>query len=103
MRLLVLLLILVVSGCGPDHDSLAGRYQARRGQGPAVSLELEDDGSGSWTVEGGASMSFSWSEQRDRVVLRTKTGGLVAGERHGDAIMLKLPGVERLTFLPARQ
>lgn len=96
-------LFLLLPCCGPDHDTLAGRYHTRRGQTPSVSLELSDDGAGAWTVEGGATMAFNWSVEQDKVVLRTKTGGLVAGRRNGDAITLQLPGEELLTFVPSRQ
>ena len=100
---LLVTLLLLLPGCGPDHDTLAGRYHAKRGEAPLISLELADDGTGAWTVEGGASMSFNWSVEQDKVVLRTKTGGLVAGQLNGDAIILQLPGEERLTFVPSRQ
>lgn len=101
--LLALLLLFLLPCCGPDHDTLAGRYQARRNEAPLVSLELADDGTGAWTVEGGASMAFNWSVEQGKVVLRTRSGGLVAGRRNGDAIILQLPGEELLTFVPARQ
>lgn len=103
MRWLLLFFTCLILSCGPDHETLAGRYTAQREGNSAVELQLEGNGEGAWTVEGGASMAFTWSQERNRVVLRTKTGGLVAGERQGDAIILQLPGVERLTFLPARQ
>lgn len=106
MRHLPLLLLLpLLLCCGPDHDSLAGNYHSRQesdDQGPAVMLELQDDGNGSWTVSGGAAVAFTWSQEHGKVVLRTKNGGLVAGELEGDAIMLGLPGMRRLTFLPTR-
>jgi len=104
--LLLLCLLLLLSGCGPDHESLAGRYHARRDQSatpPAVYLVLEEDGSGSWTVQGGVEMPFSWSQEQDKVVLRTKTGGILAGKRQGDAIILQLPGSPTMTFVPKRQ
>lgn len=108
MRALLLLCILagVLSACGPDHDSLSGHYTAHQGKKVAVTLELEDDGNGFWTVnpeEGGVAIPFAWSRTGNKVVLRTKTGSMVAGERQGDAIILQLPGVEPLTFLPRRQ
>ena len=98
----VFLLMFALAACSGEPRSLDGTYQSRLTDGRSVTLEFKTGGEGAWSVADAETVPFKWSVEKNDLVLRTRTGGLVSGELQGDAIRIQLPGVETMTFRPLK-
>lgn len=90
-------LLLLCLACSRGDDGLAGVYRAESDNGKEVELLLKENREGEWTVDA-MPVTFRWEPRDGEVWLRTKDGGIVAGEVKGDSITLDLPGVGLLEF-----
>lgn len=83
-------------GCS-DRDELVGKYEAAAGQDGPVVLVLEGNGEGEWRVQN-QSVTFTWEALPREIRLHTKDGGVIAGRRQDQNILVDLPGVGEFVF-----
>lgn len=94
-----ILILLTTVQCG-QHEKMVGKYQSVDGrlkdQMP-ITLELQPNGKGLWSVEGD-NASFRWNLSQDKIQLHTQTGGVIEGAIHEDTIQITLPGMNAILF-----
>jgi uncharacterized protein YceK len=76
--LVLVLMVLVLSGCGESRSSLAGTYKSVdtfAGKGN-VTLDLKEDGRGTWTLAG-KTVEFTWLINDGKIFIYTKTGAIL--------------------------
>ena len=89
----------LTTGC-EERGRLSGRYVADIDENrlsPTISLELMDNGQGSWSTEED-SVSFKWEIRESEIWLHTKSGGVIVGKIVGETIEINLPGVGEYYF-----
>ena len=92
-----LFLLLTVSACSPDKESLVGKYTAQ-GDDTEVVLTLAEDGRGTWSTDLDE-ISFKWSLNREgQVWLHTTDGGVISGVLNEQDLVFTLPGVGEFVF-----
>jgi hypothetical protein len=89
----------LTTGC-EERGRLSGRYVADIDENrlsPTISLELMDNGQGSWSTEED-NVSFKWEIRENEIWLHTKSGGVIVGKIVGETIEINLPGVGEYYF-----
>jgi hypothetical protein len=69
---------LVLSGCGESRAKFAGTYQSAQpfaGKGN-ITLDLKEDGRGTWTLAG-KTVEFTWVINDGKIWIYTKTGAIL--------------------------
>jgi len=103
MKKLVCLAALVMCMACSGQPQIAGRYEASHsglsGQVQVV-MVLGEDGSGKWET-GGELIHFSWTADAGAVSVHTREGAVIEGKTGGGRILLDVPGVGELQFVPA--
>lgn len=98
-KLMVIAMVgILVCGCSRSHDQLVGTYTAvvASDAGP-VSLELEADGKGLWSIDTD-NAAFRWDLYQGKLRLHTKAGGVIEGTIARGEIQLALPGKGTIRF-----
>jgi hypothetical protein len=73
----VILVCLALVGCGESRAPYAGTYQSVEAiGGNHISLDLKEDGKGTWTLAG-KSVEFTWLVNDRKIWVYTKQGAIV--------------------------
>ena len=100
--ILAAVLALMVFACR-SGTPMEGVYRADENgqeQGIRLSLELKEDGSGTWKA-GEDEAPFRWQLKGREIRLATKAGGIIVGRIDGNVIHIELPGRQPLSFTRA--
>jgi hypothetical protein len=93
--LAAVLLLLTLAACSGDDSALPGRYAGATPEGP-VSLELKDNGKGTWSTPD-EDIAVAWELRSGEVWLHTKSGGVVVCAVQPDrTLSAKVPGVGQI-------
>jgi hypothetical protein len=103
LTLIPAFLLLASLSCHRDQRFVGEYRAAPLGAGAPLTLLLNADGKGSWTIAG-EDVPFSWESKGDELVLHSKSGGVLAGKfTENSSIDITLPGVGRLQFEKVRE
>ncbi|MCP4345604.1 MAG: hypothetical protein GY795_08760 [Desulfobacterales bacterium] len=86
--------LLIVTGC-ERSAGFAGKYVSEDDSNqnvPKVNLELTANGHGIWAIEED-NVSFRWEARDDRILIHTKSGGVIIGKIDGNTVEISLPGM----------
>jgi len=74
----LIILGLVMGGCGESHTQFAGTYKSIEpfAGNQYVDLDLQDNGKGTWTLAG-KSVEFTWVVNDGKIWIYTKTGAIL--------------------------
>ncbi len=92
--MVVLLGLMLALGC-QSQQYLAGKYKSvSQGPGaPAILLELESDGKGSWKAGDQPKVTFRWEIKKDKIWIHAEGGGVLIGTPLGqDELSLDMSG-----------
>ncbi len=87
----IFILSLFLTGCD-SKEKYVGKYILMKtgNQGVNLELELKADGQGSWTADID-NVTFRWEITGKKILLHTRTGGVIEGEITDNMIHLRLP------------
>jgi hypothetical protein len=74
----LILVGLVIAGCGESRSPFAGTYKSMEpfGGKDYINLNLLEDGRGTWTLAG-KTVEFTWVVNEGKVWIYTKTGAII--------------------------
>jgi len=74
----LLMLGLVMGGCGESHSQFAGTYKSIEpfGGKDYIDLELQETGKGTWTLAG-KTVEFTWVVNAGKIWIYTKPGAIL--------------------------
>ena len=69
---------LIVGGCGESHSKFAGTYKSVEpfGGKDHIDLDLQENGKGTWTLAG-KTVEFTWVVNEGKIWIYTKTGAIL--------------------------
>jgi hypothetical protein len=91
--LIILVFILPVAAC-TKNEQYAGIYTSQRGnetESMAITIELKENGNGIFRANEEES-SFAWEIRNHKILIHTKSGGIITGEINNQSMVIKLPG-----------
>jgi hypothetical protein len=74
----LILVGLVLGGCGESHSPFVGTYKSVEpfGGKDYINLDLQENGKATWTL-GGKSLEFTWVVNDGKIWIYTKTGAII--------------------------
>lgn len=90
----VFICLLFTAGCD-SKEKYIGKYLLVQTGNPSVRIELElkADGQGSWATDID-NVAFKWEIVGEKILLHTRTGGVISGKIAEQTIDLELPGFQ---------
>lgn len=95
----MLIIPLLLASCD-QHEKIIGKYQSvdhRQDDPLQVTLELEANGKGLWSIESD-NAPFRWDLHQNKIRLHTRSGGVIEGTIHNETIQIALPGMGDILF-----
>lgn len=91
-KIKILFIALLFSAGCDNKENYVGKYLLVKTGNEAVPVELElkADGQGSWSTDSD-NVSFKWEVIGEKILLHTRTGGVISGEITDNTIHFKLP------------
>ncbi len=86
--------LLLVMSC-ESNTRFAGKYASEDDGNqnvPKVNLELASNGHGIWAIEED-NVSFRWEVRDNKILIHTKSGGVIIGKINGNTVEISLPGM----------
>lgn len=96
--------LLLVPGC-EDRTQLAGKYiseESLNHETARINLELMANGQGIWATEED-NVSFRWETRENKILIHTKSGGVIVGKTDDQTIEIGLPGMDAQIFRKIRK
>ena len=86
--------LLLIMSC-ESSARFAGKYASEDNgnqNAPEVNLELSANGHGIWAIEED-NVSFRWEVRDNKILIHTKSGGVIIGKIDGNTVEISLPGM----------